>query len=241
MSAVQAAVMDRVFLLSERSTESMTTVSPTPAEQGHTAEEPERKRLPLHTRVLIGLAVGAVAGGLANFFLLPEHLQTTLVVTDTIGRIFLRLVFMVVLPLVISALALGVLELGDLRRLGRVGARTLLFTLILSATSVAIGLALVNLIQPGARLSEERRGAAGAIRHGRRVGREEGRGGEVLGEHAAGHHSREPSARDGRRRRRQFEGERHAGRDVFRPDAGGGVGHDARADRHAGTRVGRGV
>ena len=51
-------------------------------------------------------------------------------VADPMGRIFLRLVLMVVLPLVISALALAVVELGDLRRLGRVGLRTLLYTLV---------------------------------------------------------------------------------------------------------------
>jgi DAACS family dicarboxylate/amino acid:cation (Na+ or H+) symporter len=137
----------------------MTAEDPRPGGNDHPAEQAGRKRLPLHTRVLIGLVIGAVAGGLANYFLERERLDDVLVVTDTIGRIFLRLVFMVVLPLVVSALALGVLELGDLRRLGRVGARTLLFTVILSATSVAIGLGLVNLIRPGTRLSEEQRTA----------------------------------------------------------------------------------
>ncbi|HEY4309819.1 MAG TPA: dicarboxylate/amino acid:cation symporter [Pirellulales bacterium] len=116
-----------------------------------------RRRWPLHTRILIGLLIGAVCGAVANYFRDSLPMDKVLEWTDTIGRLFLRLVFMIVLPLVVSALALGVLELGDLRRLGRVGARTLLFTFILSATSVAIGLGLVNLIQPGKRLSEEQR------------------------------------------------------------------------------------
>jgi dicarboxylate/amino acid:cation (Na+ or H+) symporter, DAACS family len=123
------------------------------------AQAAGRQRLPLHTRVLIGLVIGAITGAVANYYLERVQLDKVLTVTDTIGRIFLRLVFMVVLPLVVSALALGVLELGDLRRLGRVGARTLFFTLVLSASSVAIGLGLVNLIRPGARLSEEQRTA----------------------------------------------------------------------------------
>jgi Na+/H+-dicarboxylate symporter len=76
-------------------------------------------------------------------------------VADPLGRVFLRLVLMVVLPLVFSALVLGVLGLGDLSRLGRVGFTSLLYTLILSGTSVAIGIGMVNLIQPGKRLSEE--------------------------------------------------------------------------------------
>jgi DAACS family dicarboxylate/amino acid:cation (Na+ or H+) symporter len=118
-----------------------------------------RRRLPLHTKILIGLVVGAVLGAVANYFHERLRLDDILTVTDVVGRVFLRLVFMVVLPLVVSALALGVLELGDLRRLGRVGARTLIFTVIFSAASVAIGLGLVNLIRPGDRLSVEQRSA----------------------------------------------------------------------------------
>ncbi len=64
---------------------------------------------------------------------------------------------MVVLPLVVSALILGVLGLGDATRLGRIGLKSLFFTVILSGTSVAIGLGLVNTIRPGASLSEEQR------------------------------------------------------------------------------------
>ena len=75
----------------------------------------------------------------------------------TVERNVMRLIFMVVLPLVFCALTLGVVELGDVRRLGRVGLRTLLFTVIMSVASVAIGLFLVNTVRPGARLSDEQR------------------------------------------------------------------------------------
>ncbi len=135
----------------------MTTGDTQPTATVTTVAAVTRQRWPLHTRILMGLVVGAVVGAIANYYRDSLRMDTILEVTDTIGRIFLRLVFMVVLPLVISALALGVLELGDLRRLGRVGARTLFFTFILSATSVVIGLTLVNLIQPGKRLSPEKR------------------------------------------------------------------------------------
>ncbi|MCC6494165.1 MAG: dicarboxylate/amino acid:cation symporter, partial [Pirellulales bacterium] len=64
-------------------------------------------------------------------------------------------VLMVVLPLVFSALVLGVLGLGDLSRLGRIGALSVLYTLVLSGCSVAIGLTLVNVIKPGKGLSRE--------------------------------------------------------------------------------------
>jgi DAACS family dicarboxylate/amino acid:cation (Na+ or H+) symporter len=80
-------------------------------------------------------------------------------VADPLGRIFLRLVLMVVVPLVFSALTLGVLELGDVRRLGRVGLRTLAFTVLLSLIAVTIGITLVNVIEPGKSLSPEKRAA----------------------------------------------------------------------------------
>jgi DAACS family dicarboxylate/amino acid:cation (Na+ or H+) symporter len=64
---------------------------------------------------------------------------------------------MVVIPLVFSALTLGVARIGDTHRLGRVGVRTLLMTVALSLTSVAIGITLANTIGPGTRLSEEKR------------------------------------------------------------------------------------
>jgi DAACS family dicarboxylate/amino acid:cation (Na+ or H+) symporter len=60
---------------------------------------------------------------------------------------------MVVVPLVFSALTLGVAGIGDVRRLGRLGVRTLVMTLILSSASVAIGLTFANTVRPGARMS----------------------------------------------------------------------------------------
>src|SRR6185295_10769473 len=75
------------------------------------------------------------------------------------GKVFLRLIFMVVIPLVVAALMLGIAELGDVRRLGRVGLRTLLYTLVLSALSVLIGVGLANLVRPGERMSPETRQA----------------------------------------------------------------------------------
>lgn len=79
-------------------------------------------------------------------------------VAEPVGKAFLRLMFMMVVPLVFSALCLGVVELGDLRRLGRVGVRSLLLTVLLSAMAVGIGLGLVNTIRPGGGLSAKQRG-----------------------------------------------------------------------------------
>ena len=118
------------------------------------------RRRPLHTRILIGMIAGAVLGLLANLFVGGDRLQGFVTnVTYPAGQIFLRLIFMVVIPLILSAIILGVAELGDPRRLGRVGLKTLGFTLVLSAVSVLIGVGFANLVRPGAGLSVEARSA----------------------------------------------------------------------------------
>ena len=111
---------------------------------------------PLHQQILYGMLAGAGAGLVANWVWGPtEGLQEFVrTVTYPAGQIFLRLIFMVVIPLIFSALVLGVAELGDVRRLGRVGLKTVIFTLVLSSLSVLIGITLVNLIRPGAGMQE---------------------------------------------------------------------------------------
>ena len=103
-----------------------------------------------HTRLLLALLLGAVLGVVLH----PLAGDPTLAAISThvlrpIGQIFLRSIFMVVVPLVVSALIAGVYELGQGRNLPGVAGRTLLYTVLLSTASVAIGLLLVNLIQPG--------------------------------------------------------------------------------------------
>jgi len=117
---------------------------------------------------MIGLVVGAAAGLAANVAGtmagadhdgngLAEWLDTTVYWVEAVGKIFLRLMFMVVLPLVFSALSLAVVEIGDVRKLGRLGLRTLGYTAILSSTAVLIGLLVVNMAQPGKSLPDELR------------------------------------------------------------------------------------
>jgi Na+/H+-dicarboxylate symporter len=111
-----------------------------------------RERWPLHTRMLIGFAVGLVAGLAVHvgFGADAEWLRwLTSHVTQPIGQLFLRLLFMLVLPLLFSALVVGVAEMGDMRALGRVGWKTLAYTVIVSSIAVLIGIVLVNLLQPG--------------------------------------------------------------------------------------------
>jgi dicarboxylate/amino acid:cation (Na+ or H+) symporter, DAACS family len=104
--------------------------------------------------ILIGLIVGAILGVAAKWWWPTENLTWSVAnVIRPVGNIFLRIIFMVVVPLIFSAIVLGVLELGDPRRLGRVGLRCVAATVLFSAASVVLGLALVNLVKPGERLA----------------------------------------------------------------------------------------
>ena len=113
-----------------------------------------RGRVPLHIKVLIGFVAGALLGLLAH----TQGAEATWVqdvityVTRPIGQVFLNLLFMLVIPLMFSALVLGVAELGDIASLGRLGWRTLAYTAIVTGMAVGIGLLMVNLIQPGLHL-----------------------------------------------------------------------------------------
>ena len=116
-----------------------------------------RKKLPLHTRILLGGLLGAVAGIVAYLTARDSPgLQSFITyVTGPIGRIFLNLLFMLVIPLIFSALVLGVAGMGDPRALGRIGIKSLLYTICVSAVAVLIGITLVNVLRPGDAISPE--------------------------------------------------------------------------------------
>jgi DAACS family dicarboxylate/amino acid:cation (Na+ or H+) symporter len=122
-------------------------------------ETPDRpKGMALHTRILIGLAVGVVAGITVNALFGGEHPRVTWVVsniTEPIGQLFLRLLLMIVVPLVFSSLVVGVAGIGDIRKLGRIGLKSFAYCLVISAISVVIGLTLANTIRPGERIDAE--------------------------------------------------------------------------------------
>jgi DAACS family dicarboxylate/amino acid:cation (Na+ or H+) symporter len=113
-----------------------------------------KRGVPLHTKILLGLVLGAAAGVGANLAW-PAHPRLLWIIdniANPIGQIFLRMLFMVVVPLVFTTLALGVASLGDLRRLGRIGGKTLGFFVFTTALAVALGLLLANVVRPGASL-----------------------------------------------------------------------------------------
>ena len=66
-----------------------------------------------------------------------------------LGELFLRALFVMVVPLVMSSMIVGVSSLGDVRKLGRIGGRTILFFMTTTGIAVSIGLILVLAIHPG--------------------------------------------------------------------------------------------
>jgi len=154
----------------------------------HETLDSERGRMPLHTRILIGLTIGIVLGLVANWLAacppgtlsdlngdgriagwrevlgsdqnksgVRDWLDSAVYWVKPVGDIFLRLMFMVVVPMVFSALALAVVEIGDVRKLGWMGLKTLGFTAILSSSAVLIGVGMVNGFHPGRSLAPEQR------------------------------------------------------------------------------------
>jgi len=114
-----------------------------------------------HQKMLLGIVIGTVAGIAANFLAGGQPWLEWVVtnITSLVGKIFLQLLLMLVVPLLFSALVMGICEL-DLKQLGRLGLRTMGYTVVISSIAVLIGLVLVNTLEPGKGLSDEARALA---------------------------------------------------------------------------------
>ncbi|MDH5760524.1 MAG: dicarboxylate/amino acid:cation symporter [Gemmatimonadota bacterium] len=110
----------------------------------------------LYTKILIGLVAGAVVGAAANLSGI-EPFQNFLGALEPLGTAFINLITMIVVPLVVASLLVGTASLGDLRKLGRIGGKTLLFYMCTTAVAVSIGLGLSNIVKPGAGVAETTR------------------------------------------------------------------------------------
>ena len=112
----------------------------------------EGRGFSLQWQMLVGFLVGLVAGLIVYTTSAgaPWVEILTTYVTQPIGQIFLRLLFMLVIPLLFSALVVGISEMGEVRSLKRVGIRTLVYTVAVSSIAVIVSLVAVNLLQPGA-------------------------------------------------------------------------------------------
>jgi solute carrier family 1 (high affinity glutamate transporter) protein 1 len=101
-----------------------------------------------HRWVLVGIViaifVGIIVGGWAPELALKFSI---------LGEVFLNALMMIVVPLVVFSMIVGITGLGDIRKLGSIGWRTVLYYMATTGLSVLIGIALVNIIQPGRDIS----------------------------------------------------------------------------------------
>ncbi len=106
----------------------------------------KKLKIKLHTKIFLGLILGVIAGlvfGDKILFVKP------------VGDVFMSLITMIVVPLVFVSLMLGTAGMGDVRKLGRIGAKTSLYFVLTTVVAIVVGLALANTVRPGEGLSEE--------------------------------------------------------------------------------------
>ncbi|RMG79154.1 MAG: dicarboxylate/amino acid:cation symporter [Bacteroidetes bacterium] len=112
------------------------------------------KNLALHWKIIIGLVLGIIYAFVASFYGWNEF---TIDWIDPFGTIFIRLLKFIAVPLVLFSIIQGIANMTDISKLGRMGAKTLFAYLATTVTAVSLGLILVNVFQPGARIAEESR------------------------------------------------------------------------------------
>lgn len=101
------------------------------------------KKIGLATQIFIGLALGIIVG--AIFY----GNETTMSILQPIGDIFLHLIKMIVIPIVVAALVVSIAGVGDIKKLGKLGGKTILYFEIVTTIALAIGLLAANIFHPG--------------------------------------------------------------------------------------------
>lgn len=101
-------------------------------------------KFPLAYQILVGLVLGIIVG--AIFYGNP-NVETYL---QPLGTIFINMIKMIVVPIIISTLIVGVAGAGDLKQLGKLGARTMIYFQVVSLIAIVVGLSAANIFQPGA-------------------------------------------------------------------------------------------
>ena len=115
-------------------------------------QKKEKKKLGLTTQVFIGLFAGLILGIFLCYVVPDSHIKTDIIVEGilyVIGQGFIRLMKMLVVPLVFCSIVCGSMSIGDTKKLGAVGVRTLIFYLTTTALAVTVALSVGNLLNPG--------------------------------------------------------------------------------------------
>jgi proton glutamate symport protein len=97
-------------------------------------------KIKLHTKIFLGLILGIIAGLV---------FREKVLFIEPVGTVFLNLITMIVVPLVFVSLMLGTASLGDVKKLGRIGAKTSLYFIITTIIAICVGLLLANAVKPG--------------------------------------------------------------------------------------------
>ena len=115
-------------------------------------EKKKEKKIGLTTKIFIALLLGAVFGIVLCYLIPDSKIKHDIIVEGVlyvIGQGFIRLMKMLVVPLVFCSLVCGSMAIGDTKKLGTVGVRTLIFYLATTALAVTVALSIGNLINPG--------------------------------------------------------------------------------------------
>lgn len=102
----------------------------------------------LTTKILLGMVAGIIAGLLLGG--MPQIADTYIA---PLGTLFLNLIKMIIVPLVLSSIIVGTASMNDLKKIGRIGGKTIAFYMATTAIAVMIGILLANLINPGTGLA----------------------------------------------------------------------------------------
>jgi Na+/H+-dicarboxylate symporter len=97
-------------------------------------------KLKVHTQILIAIVLGVAAG-----ILLGEKAAHIKIV----GDMFIRLLKAIIIPLILASMVAGIISLGDVRKLGRIGLKTFIYYAATTTLAVGVGLVLVNVMKPG--------------------------------------------------------------------------------------------
>lgn len=102
--------------------------------------------------ILIALVLGIISGVVINEYMADNAFVNEVLVGSVfkiIGQVFLNAIKMLVVPLVFVSISLGVARMGDMAKLGRIGAKTICYYMITTAFAIVIGLVIANIINPG--------------------------------------------------------------------------------------------
>lgn len=142
------------------------------------------KKMPIHVKIIISLALGVLVGVLLNRFWTPEvwasmgikdkaaflasgtadgnqptwaaHASKFAIDANRfIGRLFIRCLQFIAVPIVLFSLIAGAASLGDVRKLGRIGGKTLLIFMTTTALAIVVGIGLSQAVKPGTYVGEE--------------------------------------------------------------------------------------